>query len=145
MERKLKQAEQDGEPPYRAKAEEEIGQNKGFVVLQYLPEDRVHREKQETAADVRHGRVQPEGGDMVQKNPTQNTAQQGSRFHRRNADHRLRAIEARPQQQGAQRQASGTLWTQIARMSEKSSTRPPWAWEVSASWPAASATPSAVQ
>ena len=75
--RSSKQPEHQAKHPYGTEAEGEIGEHNGLVVLEYLAEQRVHGQEQETAADVRDRRVQPESGDMVQETPAQETAKQG--------------------------------------------------------------------
>src|ERR1035441_9932726 len=74
---RLEQPEQKAQCADSAEAERKIGQHKGLVVLHYLPEYRVHRQEQKATPDVRDGRTQPEGGDMMQESPAQNSPEHG--------------------------------------------------------------------
>src|ERR1035437_9722905 len=61
-------------------------------------------QKEEAAADMGNGGVEPEYGDVPEEQPSHDAAQDRGRFNRRDPDQRLRAVEARAEEQGTERQ-----------------------------------------
>src|ERR1039458_3034346 len=75
--RHLQKPHQEAQDRYGAKADGEVGEDEGLVVLDDFAQDSVDGEEEETAADVRHDGVEPEGGDVGQESQAQDGAEEG--------------------------------------------------------------------